>query len=351
MKRPERTRSTRSATPDRQRRAQRLTAQCLSTPADSVPSAVRKLLALQGQDLIQARWALAVRAAGATHASVDAAFAARSIVRGWCLRGTLHVVAAEDLPWLVRLLGPRNLARAAGRLRGLEISERDVAQARAVVEKHLAGRTLLRDELFALFEAAGQAVAAQRGVHLLFCLSQAGVLCQAGEAFALMDEWVRRPRLLDGDEALAALATRYREGHGPIGVDDLAFWAGIGKREAARALELAAPVAVPEAAEIPRALLLPGYDEYLLGYADRSPCIEPQHFERVVPGGNGVFLPMVVLDGWVRATWRRLRRGSRTVVTVRPFVPIERRWHAALEQAVAGLEASLGEPCALQFEP
>lgn len=349
MSRGARASKTQSGGELRQRCAERLAAQCLARPAQTVVGAVRTLLALQGQDFIQARWALAVRTAGGTHASVDAAFASGAIVRGWCLRGTLHVVAAEDLPWLVRLLGPRNLARAAGRLRGLEISERDVGQARRVVERCLAGKALARDELFARLEAAGQAVDAQRGVHLLFALCQAGVVCQAGEAFVLVDEWIRKPRTLSGDEALGALATRYAEGHGPVGVEDLAFWTGLGKREAKRALELASPVA-PETAEIPRALLLPGYDEYLLGYADRTPCIEPRHFERVVPGGNGVFLPMVVLDGKVRATWRRIRRGGRTWVTVRPFAPIERRWEAALEQAVEALAVSLGEPCALQFE-
>jgi hypothetical protein len=325
-------------------RAQRLAAHGLSRPATTVAAAARRALGLQAQDLRQAAWALGVRTAGATRASVDAAFAAREVVRTWSLRGTLHVTPAEDLPWLVRLLAPKNLARARGRLRQLAIADEDVAAARAVVERSLAGVSLSRDELFARLEAAGQAVRDQRGVHLLFCLSQAGVIAQAGEPFVLVEDVVRRPRALTGDEALGELARRYLEGHGPATADDLAFWAGLGKREATRAMTIAGPVE-RVTAPVPRALLLPGYDDYLLGYADRSACIDDGHFERVVPGRNGVFLPMVAIDGRIRATWSRRSSGGRVTIVVRPFEPV-RGLRAALDGAALAHGAFLGERAA-----
>lgn len=330
-------------------RALRLSAQGLSRPLETVASVARRMLGLQAQDLHQGRWALAVRTVGATRASVDAAFASREVVRSWCMRGTLHVVPAEDLPWLVRLLGPRNLARAAGRVRQLGIGERDVTASRAVVERALSGAALSRAELFSRLEAAGQAVRGQRGVHLLFCLSQAGVLCQAGEDFVLAEEWIGRGRVVDGDEALFELARRYREGHGPATSEDLAFWAGIGKRDAKRALDMAGAVE-HSAAPMPRAMLLPGYDEYMLGYADRASCIDPRHAELVVPGGNGVYLPMVVLDGQIRATWRRHQVKGREVIAVRPFEPLGRGWQAALEQAAGAHSAYVGSVAELQIE-
>lgn len=301
------------------------------------------MLALQGQDFAQARWALAVRTEAATQDDVTQAFRARELVRAWTLRGTLHVVPAEDLPWLVGLFGARNMKRAARRLGQLGISEADVRASRKVVEKELRDRTLARDALFARLEAAGQAVATQRGVHLLYCLTQAGVLCQAGEEFALAAEWIVRPRTLEGDEALGELATRYRAGHGPVSFEDFAFWTGLPKAEAKRGWEVAARVEIADHG-VPRALLLPGFDEYLLGYAERSSCIDDADFERVVPGRNGVFLPMIVLDGRVRGTWGRRMGKNGVTLTLSPFAPLRDAELEAIEASARAFGAYAGAP-------
>ncbi|MCU0625760.1 MAG: winged helix DNA-binding domain-containing protein, partial [Gemmatimonadaceae bacterium] len=285
--------------------ARRLAAQALTRRAPSVAAAARQLFGIQAQDLPQAQWALASRAEGATLATVDAAFARGEIVRSWPMRGTLHVVPAEDAPWLAAFFRTRNLARHARRLRELEIEARDVAIARDVVESVLGDAGMPREELFTHLVRAGQRVERQRGVLLLWHLAQDGVLCLAGDRFILAARRIASPRLLAGDEALGELARRYRRGHGPTTVEDLAFWCGLPKGVARRAIEIAGDTVDADGAAIPDALLLPGFDEYLLGYADRSACIAAEDFARIVPGGNGVFLPMLVLRGQVRGTWRR----------------------------------------------
>lgn len=329
--------------------AKRLAAQALSTPLPTVADVCRRLFGIQGQDLTQVRWALGVRCAGATLADVDRAFASGAIVRAWSMRGTLHVVPSEDLPWLVGVLGARNLARAAGRLRQLGISDGDLRTARSVAEKALRGRTMSREDLFSQLEKAGQGVEKQRGIHLLYCLTQHGLLCQPGEQFALVEDWIARPRALSGDEALGELAKRYFEGHGPAAVDDLAFWAGLTKTVAKRATEIAG-VAGTEGGRVPEALFLPGYDEYLLGYSDRSACLAERDFERVVPGGNGVFLPMVVLRGRIVGTWRRA--AGRGVVTLRvsPFARLTAAQRRAITDAASGFGTFLDKPVAVTFE-
>jgi len=110
--------------------AQRLAAHTLTRPAPSVLEVARHLGALQAQDFAQAQWALAVRCQTGTARDVTQAFADREIVRTWAMRGTLHVVPAEDAGWMVRLCAKRNLARAARRLRDLEIEKQDLAAAR-----------------------------------------------------------------------------------------------------------------------------------------------------------------------------------------------------------------------------
>ncbi|MDX2010169.1 MAG: winged helix DNA-binding domain-containing protein [Myxococcaceae bacterium] len=329
--------------------AQRLTAQGLTRGAATPAKVVERLAALQAQDIVQARWALGSRVTRATQGQVDDAFAAGTVVRAWCLRGTLHAVAPEEVPWLLALLGERNLSRVRARHRELDITSADVDTAARVVEARLRGRSASRDELFTCLEAEGQATKTQRGVHLLFALAQRGLLLQLGEDFALVSDRVPTSKPRAPDEALATLARRYLEGHGPASAEDFAFWAGLPKSMARTALDLAGPVRWPED-DVPKALLLAGFDEYLLGYADRSVCLEPAFFERLVPGGNGVFRPMVVLDGRIEGTWRREVRRDTVTVQVSPFFPVTAAQRRALEDATGRFGEFLGLEGRLEFE-
>ncbi len=112
------------------------------------------------------------------------------------------------------------------------------------------------------------------------------------QTFVLLDEWAPEQRALEGEEALAELALRYFRSHGPTTRQDFAGWAGITAAEAkagiAGAGEALAEAAydgssVWMAADLPdraadvvaggdaqRVRLLPGFDEFLLGYKDRS---------------------------------------------------------------------------------
>src|SRR5262249_42801264 len=96
-------------------RAQRLVGEPFATAAD----VARTLMAVQAQDLRAALWALAMRTRDETETSVEAALGRRELVRTWPMRGTLHFVAPEDARWMVALLAPPVLARAATRYRQL----------------------------------------------------------------------------------------------------------------------------------------------------------------------------------------------------------------------------------------
>ncbi len=334
---------------------QRLAAQGLVRGFPSVAKVARHMLALQGQDLPAVKWALGVRRPGATEREVDEAFKRGEIVRSWPLRGTLHVVAAEDLEWLRALVCDRNLARHAKRHRDLGLSDADFTKARRIAERALDAQGLGRAELLARFEKEGLSAEGQRGVHLLWKLAQWGVLCLGDfdgkeQRFVLTEKWILRSTQLRGDEALGELATRYVRGHGPSTAEDLAWWTGLTKTEAKRALAIAGlvtPVALDAplaAAAIPEALLLPGFDEYFLGYADRSAVIEEQHVDRIVPGGNGIFQPMIVLRGKIRGTWRRKLGKKGLTLTLVPFTKLRSAERTAVVSRAAELAAFWGVP-------
>lgn len=319
--------------------AERLKAQFLSSPAPDVASVGRRLLGLQGQDLAAVKWALGVRVPNATEALVEAAFNERALVRSWPLRGTLHVVPADDLPWLTQLTAARSIARQAKRHRDLGLTDADFKKARTLAERALAATPLTRDALLEVFESARLSTKGQRGVHLLWMLAQWGVVClgdfvEGEQRFVLTEAWLRSPRTLQGDEALGALARRYVEGHGPSTDADLAWWAGLTLTDARRGLDIArVKPAAARSRALPDALLLPGFDEYFLGYTDRTACLDAKYFERVVPGGNGVFQPMVVLEGVIAGTWRRRVTKKEVRLTLLPFTRFTAKQRAALERA------------------
>ena len=290
---------------------------------DEPGEVVRWLGAVQAQDYPAALWAVGLRAPGATAATVERAVAERAIVRTWPMRGTLHFVSPGDVRWMLELLTPRIVARSAGRHRQLELDDAAFSRSRKAVERSLqGGRRLSRTAVYRVLEAAGVSTAGQRGLHILGWLAQKGVLCFAAregkqQTFALLDEWVPAARRLDRDEALAELALRYFTSHGPATLHDFAWWSGLTLGDARAGLESAAPRLVredvdaqtywfPEPAKAkprsPEAHLLPVYDEYLVGYKDRTAALDPLYAERA---GNGIFRPVVVVDGRVAGTWTR----------------------------------------------
>jgi hypothetical protein len=351
--------------------AMRLAAHHLGATRSASPvDAVRWMLAVQAQDLPGAKWSLALRTHGSTEADVDAALDAGAVVRSWPLRGTLHLVAAEDLAWLLSLTGPRQISAATSRRRVLGITSSDLERADAAVRAALAGgRALPRDEVLAGIRAAGVATDGQRGYHLLWHLAQSGTLVMGsthgrGQTFALLDAWVRNTPALDRDEALGRLALRYLQSHGPASDADLARWAGIplGDARRGRAICGAALATIqicgtaqhldPEVLErtargsrsaTTQVLLLPGFDEYLLGYGDRSAVLAPEHADRIVPGGNGVFRPTIVVDGEVVGTWSRTNRAREIIVVPELFDPVGAVPLDGLANAVRALGSFLGQ--------
>jgi hypothetical protein len=342
----------------------RLVAQRLAGPrAPTAADAVRRLAAVQGQDLPGALVSVALRTASGTRSAVESALADGDVVRSWPMRGTLHLVAAEDLPWMIGLLGPRVLSGAPARRAQLGITDAEIEKARGLaVEALSGGRQLRRAELLAALLDGGVEITGQRGYHLLWYLSQTCTLClgpmkDGEQLFVRMDEWIRSPRHLEGDEALGELAGRFFRGHGPATVKDLARWAGLRITEARGALAGARKGLAsldadcveyfldPETPDLladhrEEALqirLLPGFDEFVLGYADRTCAVPAEFADRIVPGGNGMFRPTVVSRGRVVGTWGWTGRGARRTVTAAPFTDFEDDVTAAVPALAAAL--------------
>ncbi|MFG3422506.1 winged helix DNA-binding domain-containing protein [Micromonospora sp. NPDC048063] len=321
--------------------------------------------AMQAQDLASGMWSLGVRLPALNHADVHAALERREALRTWPMRGTVHLVPPRDARWMLELTGVRSLAAAATRRAQLGLAEADADRAVDVLGAALAGGgRLTRARCLAALEAAGIGTAGQRGYHLLWYASVRGVTCLAPnvgteQTFALLDEWAPAPHRPDRDEALAILARRYVRGHGPVTDREFAGWTGLTLTDARRGLAAAGDAlarvrvdgqealvdsALPDAPRAPvddDLLVLPGFDEYLLGYKDRSLMLDAAHRDAIVPGGNGVFQATVVRDGRVVGTWKRAVGRDRVAVTVRPLTPLGAAQRAGVERALGRYAAFL----------
>ncbi len=333
--------------------ARRLALDSLLLGASRTPTTVCDVVtwfgAMQAQELSSAEWSLGIRLPASTLASVNAALEHREALRTWPMRGTIHWVPARDARWMLELMGVRALAGAERRRNFLGLDEATANRAVEVIGAALVGGgRLTRAECLGVWERAGIASAGQLGYHLLWYASQRGVTCIApnvdgDQTFVLLDEWVPTAHHPQRDEALGLIATRYFQSHGPAPRQDLAGWTGLTMADVKRAIEVvgggleevsvegtsmyvaagATSVLSSPSSESRHPLqAVPGFDEFLLGYKDRSLMVADEHKQAIIPGGNGIFRWTIVRDGQVIGTWKRNKSRTKTIVEVLPVVPV-----------------------------
>ncbi len=327
-------------------------------------AAVRVLLAVQAQDRTSWRLALRARVEAITAEDVNLALTEkRSLIVAWLNRGTLHLVCAEDYPWLLALTAPTQIVGNARRLTQEGLSPDDAERGITTIERALASEgPLTRAQLRARLDRLGIRTQGQALVHLLFGAvirghAVLGPMVGGLQAFAHAREWLggaAEPKAGGGREsALAELARRYLAGHGPATDRDLAKWAGLPLRDARAGMrsvagelvELAGGLVdlagrrsrpVDDNAPLPPRLL-PSWDPSSVGWGEREPFIPRAVDDIVIPGGGGLFRPFATVDGVAAATWGIRRRGEEVAVRVNPFEALGAEARSALEAEAADI--------------
>jgi hypothetical protein len=320
--------------------------------------------AMQAQDFLGAKWSVGLRAPGVSDAMVEQALADRTIVRTWPMRGTLHFVAQADVRWMLALLPPRVLGASKGRWKALGLNDKIFAQTRTAFRQALrGGKQLTRDEMYQVLERAKIRTAGQRGYHLLWRNAQEGLICLGGprgkqQTFVLLDEWVPPAKPLEREEALAKLVSRYFTSHGPATIKDFVWWSGLTMKDAHAGIEMSASQLASDVVEgktywmarhmpalqspSPVVHLLPGFDEYILGYTERDPVLDPRHARKVYSGLNLLFNPTIVIDGQIQGTWKRSIRKETVDLRLNPFKRLTKAEAHALQGAILRYGEFLG---------
>lgn len=347
--------------------AQKLVNSSFLSPVD----VVSHMAAMQAQNFRAAKWAIGARSPSVIERDVINALDSGKIVRSWPMRGTLHFTTPRDLRLLLSLTSARTLKSVATRYHRLELDASTLRKAERVAVKLLQQqRRASRTEFMEALKAAGISVAGQRGIHIILDLAQKSVVCwgpteKHEQALVLMDEWIAGTRLPGREDALAEVVLRYFLGHGPATIKDFAWWTKLTLADAKAGLAVVRDQLAevqcngnsywmaPELLDVDlraakaAVLMLPSFDEILLGYQDRSASVAAEFKSKIIPDGGGMFLPSVVAGGDIVGTWRRDDTKSRVMIHTTFFREPAKQVTRGLPAAARAMGKFLGTTVAI----
>ncbi|MCB0572359.1 MAG: AlkZ family DNA glycosylase [Phaeodactylibacter sp.] len=302
--------------------------QMIATALQSPAELVAWFGAMQAQEYALSKWSLGLRLRHLTEASVEKSFADGHLLRIHLLRPTWHFVAAQDIRWLLRLTAPRVHAANAFMYRKLGLDAALFRRCNGLLADMLrGGRYLTRNAVNEVFRKHGIEAEGNRLAYIMMQAELDGLICSGPRkgkqlTYALLDERVPAGQDLGRDEAMSKLALRYFSSRGPATIKDFSAWSGLTIADCRTGANLAGdalsqekiagevyffPVHLPAMrAPEPEAHLLPVYDEYIMGYKDRSAIL--QRIGHTQPELKLPFFNTIVYDGQVIGSWKRVER-------------------------------------------
>jgi hypothetical protein len=345
---------------------QRLANQRITRPGSgSAARLVQWLGAVQAQEYGPAKWALGLRLSPAwTDAKVARSIDRGEILRTHILRPTWHFVAGADIRWMQELTGAQVHRRMATYDRQLGLDAALMTRATGIIERALGdGGCLTRAELGTRLERAGLPGRSTHLAHIVMHAELEGIICSGPRrgkqlTYMLLAERAPSTRSLSREEALAELARRFFQSHGPATVRDFVWWSGLNTAEAKRGLEMTGAKSQEvdglkywtvgrapnrRAERKTTVLLLPIYDEYLVAYRDR--VVVPHSLYSWTASAS--IRHSLVIAGQLAGTWRTVERAAGHVVEVQARSRLTAGQRRSLSQAVARYRRFLGVPLSL----
>ena len=350
-------------------------------PRKAALDVVERIAGLHAQLTASAELTLWARVSGLEREAVSRAlWEERALVRTWAMRGTLHLLPAEELPLFVAAQGALKPRHHVGSwLRHWGLTREQAEAMLAAIPAALDGRVLTREEL------AGE-VARITGIEsldgklrggfgdLLKPAAFRGDLCFGPSdgrnvRFARPDQWLGPWEPVETDEAVRAVTRRYLAAYGPASREALARWFGMTspaqagrwlaslgdeaatvKLDGEELIMLAADAEEAAAAEPAGSVrLLPAFDHYVVAAPrDRDAVLPAEHRARVYRP-QGWLSPVLLIDGRMAGVWSHERAGDRVVVSIEPFGRLSRAVKAGAEAEAAALAGFLGGELELAY--
>ncbi|MDR3226500.1 MAG: winged helix DNA-binding domain-containing protein [Prevotellaceae bacterium] len=309
---------------------------------DSPKDIVSWMGAIQAQDYNMCKWAVGVRLKSATISDVENALAQGEILRTHVMRPTWHLVAAEDIRWMLELNREKLKSQGSTYAKYLGITENLYSKATKIIVKMLEGNNhLTRQEIgVELNKSDVKGIQARMIHYFMYRAEIEGIVCsgidkERKQTYALIDERVKPTKKLNKDEALALLATKYFKSHSPASLQDFSWWAGLNIGDCKQAINLiendllkenlsnSSQLLIHKSCRLTPSIskcasLLPAFDEYIISYKDRTSVIDLQHQPKAFTK-NGIFHPIVMYNGKIVATWKKFEKKGKTEIVISPF--------------------------------
>jgi hypothetical protein len=180
----------------------------------------------------------------------------------------------------------------------------------------------------------------------------------------LLDERVPETGVLGRDEALLQLVRRYFSTRGPATMHDFAWWSGLPMDDVRRGIEIAAGSLEKFAAKdrtywldvsAPRpgrsfasAHLLPNYDEYFIGFRDRSAIGERLRRSGMAMSAGTLGQYVVVVNGELVGVWRHTIEKRRVIVQLELLTALKPAERKRIDAAVERFGSFLDRPAELE---
>lgn len=323
---------------DKKIRNLRLHNQLLNNLTDKTPSEIVGWMgAIQAQDYNGARWAIGLRNKNSIDQDIEKAFNEGKILRTHVLRPTWHFVLPQDIRWMLELTAPRIHAFSSHYYRKLDLHEEIFKKSnQTIINALIGGKQLTRSELVHALENAKLPTEGLAHFFLIGYAELEKIICNGPRrgkqhTYMLLDERVPQGKRLTKEEALGELSKRYFQSHGPATIKDFSWWSGLTITDAKKGIEMIKSTLTKEtidektywfSASAPMnkqektlVYLLPNYDEYIVGYTDRSAIFDSKHISKLDTRANPLFQNTIVLNGEIVGTWKRTQKKECTIET------------------------------------
>jgi hypothetical protein len=299
--------------------------QLTSKDYKTVGDLVKWMGAIQAQDYAMAKWAIALRVNGFKDNDIEASINALEIFRVHILRPTWHFVSAKDLRWMMSLTAP-NIKRAmATQNRQIGLTDVVFKKCQKITLKLLAdGNPRTREEIVSHIKTKGISLDNLQATNVMIYAELDLIVCNGprrGKQFTycLCEQRVPGSQPISHEDSLYKLAMIYFKSHGPATAKDFAWWSGLSKEDVKRCVEMISAdlstVVVDEqkyffdenvsrSASRSSTILLPPYDEFTVGYANRDLISGTSEKEKHFFGPL-IFRPVILSNGKAIGTWRR----------------------------------------------
>jgi winged helix DNA-binding protein len=361
----------------------RVGTQLLREPSGTAVDVARQVAGVQAQVMSSAELAVGIRTGRPPEHVRALLWKSRKLVKTWAMRGTLHLLPADELPtWVAALRAKEQAARrgqAWERYHG--ISAADLARITTAVGEIVGAEPLTREELGAAVASAtgdphlGEAVRTGFGGTILKTAAAYGDLCFGPDrgrnvTFVAPRTWVRGAwKEPAADEAMSVVVRRFLDAFGPATTADFARWWGVVPADGKRAvrplagelvevdLDGSAAWLTPSGAAAVAAAeplrghvrLVPAFDTYVLAPHSHRPHAWPEGLHDRISRKAGWITPALLVDGRVAGVWSHERRGQAVAVEIEAFAPVSKRTRAAAEAHARSYETLLGAPVAVTW--